>query len=60
MVNRLFQAGLTVESAADLPHDAAMQRIADALDHLDDTIHKIRNHVFAIRHGGPTSPPASR
>jgi hypothetical protein len=47
VVTGLFHVGLSLKAAADLPHDAAMQQIADALDLLDQTVGEIRDHVFA-------------
>lgn len=45
VVDSLFKVGLILQAATDLPHDEARQRIAEALQHLDDTIHQIRDHV---------------
>ena len=57
VVGRIFQIGLSLQSAADLPHDEAMQSIADALKRLDDTIREVRDRVFAAcGHDGPASP----
>jgi len=42
----LFNVGLCLQSAADLPHDAATKCIAEALQHLDDTIREIRDFAF--------------
>ncbi len=47
VVNGLFRVGLSLQSAADLPHDVAVPRIADALQHVDDIIGEIRDYVFA-------------
>jgi len=47
VVTGLFQVGLSLQDAADLPHEAAAQRIAGALGRLDETIGEIRDHVFA-------------
>jgi anti-anti-sigma factor len=52
VVNSLFQVGLSLQDAAGLPHDQAMQRIDTALQQLDDLISKIRGHVF-----GDGTPP---
>jgi hypothetical protein len=51
VVSRLFEAGLSLQSAAGLPHEVAMQPIGDALQRLDDTIREIRDRVFAARDG---------
>ncbi len=42
----LYRVGLSLQAAADLPHDAASQGIAEALRHLDDTIRQIRDTAF--------------
>jgi len=58
VVNRLFLAGLSLQSVADLPHEAVMQPVAEALERLDDTIRGIRDHVFAAgTRDGPDDPP---
>jgi hypothetical protein len=46
VVHRLFQVGLSVQAAAGLPGDVARERLAEALDQLDDTIQEIRNYAF--------------
>jgi PAS domain S-box-containing protein len=57
MVNSLLHVGLSLQAAIDLPHDVAVQQIADALRRLDDTIREIHDHVFADRgHDGPPDP----
>ncbi len=43
----LYNVGLSLQAAADLPRDAAGQAIAEALRQLDDTIREIRNNAFA-------------
>ena len=56
----LLHVGLSLQAAIELPHDAAVQRIADALDQLDDTVREIHDHVFASRNHDeppPSSPP---
>jgi hypothetical protein len=49
VVSGLQHVGLSLEAAAGLPHDAARQRIGEAVRRLDDTIHDIRDHVLANR-----------
>jgi PAS domain S-box-containing protein len=49
IVASLFHAGLSLQSAANLPADVARERISDALHQLDDTIHEIRDHIFRSR-----------
>jgi len=51
VVGSLFQVGLSLQAALDLPADVARARITDALRRLDDTIHEVRSHVF-----GPPGP----
>jgi anti-anti-sigma factor len=55
VVHRLFQVGLTLQGAADLPAPVARQRLGEALDQLDDTIHEIRDYAFSAGAEGP--PP---
>lgn len=52
VVTSLFHAGLCLKSAAVLPADVAIERISEALRHLDDTIHEIRDHIFRSRPPG--------
>jgi len=42
----LYHVGLSLQAAADLPYDAASHGIAEALQHLDDTIRQIRDTAF--------------
>ena len=46
VVQKLFQVGLSVQSASGLPGDVARERLAEALDQLDDAILAIRNYAF--------------
>jgi anti-anti-sigma factor len=55
VVNGLLHVGLSLQAAVDLPHDVAVQQIADALRRLDDTIREIHDHVFAD--GDDDEPP---
>jgi anti-anti-sigma factor len=55
VVDGLFRVGLSLQTATGLPHEVAVQQIADALRTLDDTIREIRDHVFAA--SGQQSPP---
>jgi hypothetical protein len=57
VVHRLFQVGLTLQSAGSLPAEAARTRIGEALDQLDDAILQIRDYVFVS--GGDPGPSAS-
>jgi anti-anti-sigma factor len=46
VVQRLFQVGLSVQAASGLPGDVARERLAEALDQLDDAILEIRSYAF--------------
>jgi len=54
VVSSLFHVGLSLQAAIGLPHHTARQRITEALQHLDDTIHEIRDHMFTT---GQQTPP---
>jgi anti-anti-sigma factor len=54
VVHRLFQVGLTLQGAADLPAQVARERLSEALDQLDETIHEIRDYAFS---SGDEEPP---
>lgn len=51
VVGSLYHVGLSLQHAIELPHDAARERIAEALRRLDDTIRDIQDHVLASRAG---------
>jgi anti-anti-sigma factor len=53
VVSHLFQVGLSLQAASGQPADLARQRIGEAVQRLDDTIHDIRDHLFAARHRLP-------
>jgi PAS domain S-box-containing protein len=62
VVSSLFHAGLSLQAAASLPADVARERISDALQHLDTTVHEIRDHAVPARPpdgtgSGPCDPP---
>jgi len=59
VVQGLFQVGLSLQAAADLPSELARERITDALRELDDTIRDIRDYSFAPLRPGPSPDPAS-
>ena len=60
VVHSLFNVGLSLQAAIDLPSDVARERITEALGRLDDTIYEIRDHLFAVRdRGAPPPDPAS-
>ena len=52
VVAGLFHVGLSLETAAGQPAELARERISEALQRLDDTIHEIRDHVFRFRRPG--------
>jgi hypothetical protein len=54
----LFQLGLSLQAAIDLPADMAGQRIEEALAQLDDTIREIRDTAFTTPHQTPPCLPA--
>jgi anti-anti-sigma regulatory factor len=49
VVASLFHVGLSLHVAMDLPADAARERIAAAVGHLDETIREIRDNAFTAR-----------
>jgi anti-anti-sigma factor len=57
VVDGLLHVGLSLQTAIDLPHEEAVQQIAEALRDLDDTIREIHDHVFAAPdEDGPPDP----
>ena len=57
VVDGLLRVGLSLQAAIELPHEVAVQQIADALRTLDDTIREIHDHVFAAPdQDGPPDP----
>ena len=56
IINRLFQLGLLLQAAIDLPADTVGQRIEEALGHLDDTIREIRGTAFTTPNQTPPCP----
>lgn len=56
VTHRLFQVGLSLQAAAGLPGDVARERLAAALDQLDDVIHEIRDHAFTYGDTGVADP----
>jgi anti-anti-sigma factor len=60
VVRRLFQVGLSLQGAAELPGHVVRERLGEALDQLDETIHEIRDYAFASGQEGPehgSEPP---
>jgi anti-anti-sigma factor len=58
VVDGLLRVGLSLQTATGLPHEAAVQEIAEALRTLDDAIREIHDHVFAGPR--PTELPGAR
>jgi PAS domain S-box-containing protein len=58
VVNSLFHAGLSLQTAAGLPAEVAREHVSEALQRLDDSIHEIRDHVFRSRGHGSGGRPA--
>jgi anti-anti-sigma factor len=52
VVDSLFDVGLSLQAAMDLPSDLARQHITRALQQLDDAIREIRDHAFITRGSG--------
>ena len=52
VVGSLFHVGLSLDTAAGQPAELARERISQALQRLDDTVRKIRDHVFRSRRPG--------
>jgi anti-sigma B factor antagonist len=52
VVHNIFIVGLMVQAAADLPRDAAAQRVTEALGRLDDVVREVRDQVLADRGQG--------
>ena len=55
VVQHLFQVGLSLQAAADLPGETVRERLGEAMDRLDEVIHEIRNYAFTAGEtgGGP-------
>ena len=58
VVDSLFDVGLSLQAAIDLPSGMARQHITRALQQLDDAIREIRDHAFALRGSGVPPDPA--
>ena len=54
VVHRLFQVGLSLQTAADLPGDVVRERLSDALYQLDDVIHEVRDYAFTSGGADPS------
>jgi signal transduction histidine kinase len=55
VVQHLFQVGLSLKTAADLPGETARERLGEAMDRLDEVIQEIRDYAFTAEEtgGGP-------
>lgn len=56
VIDSLFQVGLSLQAAEELPGDVLRERLAEALDRLDNVIGEIRDYVFTP--GGEGEQPA--
>jgi anti-anti-sigma factor len=56
IITRLFQLGLRLQAAIDLPADTVGQCIEEALGHLDNTIREIRDTGFTTPGQTPPRP----
>ena len=57
VVDSLFDVGLSLQAALDMPSDLARQHITQALQQLDEAVGKIRDQTFATRgHQVPRGP----
>ena len=56
--HQLYNAGLSLQAAADLPHNEVGKGIAEGLQHLDDTIREIRDNAFTTRDQSQIELPA--
>ena len=52
VVGSLFHVGLSIDTATGQPAELARERMSDALQRLDDTIHEIRDHIFRSQRPG--------
>ncbi len=58
VITSIFDVGLSLQVAMDLPADAAREHIAAAVVSLDETIREVRDTAFTAR-GHETAPRAS-
>jgi len=52
VVQHLFQVGLSLQAAADLPGETARERLGEAMDRLDEVIYEIRDYAFTAGETG--------
>jgi anti-anti-sigma factor len=57
IITSLYDAGLSLQAAADLSHDPASKTIAEALRHLGDAIRQIRDNAFPPPPGNQSRTP---
>jgi anti-anti-sigma factor len=57
VADRLFHVGLSLQAAAGLPGDVARERLAEALDQLDEAVHEIRDYAFTSGGEGSRGGP---
>lgn len=60
MIDSIFNVGLILQAAIDLPPDVTAQRITEALRRLDDAIQEVRDQAFAGQRHGVEPGPARR
>jgi hypothetical protein len=58
VVDSLFEVGLSLQAAIDLPGEVARRPITHALQQLDDAIREIRDHALTTRALGASPDPA--
>jgi hypothetical protein len=58
VVDSLFEVGLSLQAAIDLPGEVARRHITHALQQLDDAIREIRDHALTTRALGASPDPA--
>jgi len=56
IITSLYEVGVSLQAAADLPRDKARPHIEEALRILDDTISQIRDSTFAEDQGHSSGP----
>lgn len=52
VIQHLFQVGLSLQAAADLPGEIVRERLGEAMDRLDEVIHEIRDYAFTAGETG--------
>ena len=55
VVHRLLEVGRSLQAASALPGEVARERLTEALEQLDDTIHEIRDYTFTSGDKGSRS-----